>query len=150
MPREHHGLPPGQAIRRMAEGYQVSAALRTMVVLDLADHLAAGPRTVVELALSTGTHAPSLARLLRALVALDLCAYDEAGRVLLTPLGDTLRADTPESMQVYVRMSTSSWFTRDLEQLSGNLSRQSVPGVGEPGRGIMTGNGLDGEAHRFL
>ena len=58
MPREHHGLPPGQAIRRMAEGYQVSAALRTMVVLDLADHLAAGPRTVVELALATGTHVP--------------------------------------------------------------------------------------------
>ena len=117
MPREHHGLPPGQAIRRMAEGYQVSAALRTMVVLDLANHLAAGPRTVVELALATGTHMPSLARLLRALVALDLCAYDEAGKVRLTPLGDTLRADIPESMQVYVRMSTSAWFPRALEEL---------------------------------
>src|SRR5262249_34904368 len=110
MPREPHGLPPGQAIARMAEGYRVCAALRTMVVLDLADHLAAGPRTVVELARASGTHVPSLARLLRALVALDLCAYDDAGRVQLTPLGDTLRADTPESMQVYVRMSTSAWF----------------------------------------
>src|SRR5215831_21149478 len=115
MPREYHGLPPGQAIRRMAEGYQVSAALRTMVVLDLADHLAAGPRAIVELARATGTHVPSLARLLRALVALDLCAYDEAGRVQLTPLGDTLRADAPDSLQAYARMSTSAWFPRTLQ-----------------------------------
>ena len=135
MPREHHRLPPGQAVARMAEGYQVSAALRTMVVLELADHLAAGPRTVVELALATGTHVPSLARLLRALVALDLCAYDEAGRVQLTPLGDTLRADTPESMQVYVRMSTSAWFTRTLQELpdairTGEPTFPRVYGVG--------------------
>jgi hypothetical protein len=71
----------------------------------------------VELALATGADVPSLARLLRALVALDLCAYDEAGRVQLTPLGDTLREDTPESLQAYVRMSTSPWFTRALEAL---------------------------------
>src|SRR5262245_20805822 len=153
MPREYHGLPPGQALRRMAEGYQVSAALRTMVVLDLADHLAAGPRTVVELARASGTHVPSLARLLRALVALDLCAYDDAGRVQLTPLGDTLRADTPESMQVYVRMSTSAWFPRALEELphairTGEPTFPRVYGVGcwddlaaHPG---TNGNGAQG------
>jgi hypothetical protein len=32
-------------------------------------------------------------------------------------MGTTLRADTPESMQVYVRMSTSAWFPRALEEL---------------------------------
>jgi hypothetical protein len=119
----------------MAEGYQVSAALRTMVALELADHLAAGPRTVVELALATGAHMPSLARLLRALVALELCAYDEVGRVRLTPLGDTLRADTPESLQAYARMSTSTWFPRTLEELpqairTGEPTFPHVYGVG--------------------
>jgi hypothetical protein len=37
-----------------------------------------------------------------------------------------------------------------LEQLSGSLSRQSVPGVGEPRRCVVAGNRLDGEANRFL
>ena len=37
-----------------------------------------------------------------------------------------------------------------LEQLSGSMSRQSVPSVGEPRRGIVWGNRLDGEANRFL
>jgi hypothetical protein len=119
----------------MAEGYQVSAALRAMVVLDLADHLAAGPRTIVELARATGTHMPSLARLLRALVALDLCAYDDAGRVHLTPLGDTLRADAPDSLQAYARMSTSPWFWRTLQELpqairTGEPTFPHVYGVG--------------------
>jgi hypothetical protein len=70
------GLSPIEAVGRMAAGYRVSLAVRTMVVLDLADHLAAGPRSVADLAVATGTHAPSLARLLRALAALGLCAYD--------------------------------------------------------------------------
>ena len=37
-----------------------------------------------------------------------------------------------------------------IEQLSGSLSRQSVPSVGEPRRGIVWGNRLDGKANRFL
>src|SRR5215831_10744353 len=37
-----------------------------------------------------------------------------------------------------------------LEQLSGSLSRQSVPSVSEPGRGIVAGNRLDGETNGFL
>src|SRR5215469_6644665 len=115
MPADNDSVPPWKAVARMAESYAVSAALRTMTVLDLADHMAAGPRSVEDLAAATGTHAPTLARLLRALVALDLCASDETGRVRLTPLGDTLRADAPDSQKLTVLMLTSPWFPRTLE-----------------------------------
>jgi hypothetical protein len=55
-------LPPRAAVSQMATRYWVSQA-----VLSLADHLASGPRTAADLAEATGAHAPSLARLLRAL-----------------------------------------------------------------------------------
>src|SRR5690242_291988 len=57
----------------------VSDACRVAAALRLADLLAAGPRTSAELAEVTGTHAPSLHRLLRALAALDVCAEGEDG-----------------------------------------------------------------------
>jgi hypothetical protein len=117
MPGDYDGAPPEQAVARMAKAYRVSCALRAMSVLNLADHLAAGPRTVEDLAVASGTHAPTLTRLLRALIALNLCASDEQGQVRLTPLGDTLRADTSASTKASVRMVTAPWFQRALEDL---------------------------------
>jgi hypothetical protein len=67
----------------------------------LADHLAERPRSAEELAATTRTHAPSLARLLRALVAAGLFR-ESAGRYSLTPLGETLRTGTPGSMRPLV------------------------------------------------
>jgi O-methyltransferase domain len=132
---DNEGLPPWKAVARMATGYTVSYALRTMAVLDLAGHLAAGPRTVEDLAGATGTHAPSLARLLRALVAIELCAYDDQGRVRLTPLGETLRSDAPDSRKASVLMNTSPWFARAWEELphavrTGEQTFRRVYGVG--------------------
>src|SRR5262245_32925981 len=37
-----------------------------------------------------------------------------------------------------------------LERLSDSLSRQGIPSMSEPGRRIVAGNGLDGEADRLL
>ncbi len=59
-------------------------AVRAMAVFGLADHLALGPRTPIELAAATGTHAPTLARLLRSLAAIGLCATESDGQVRLT------------------------------------------------------------------
>jgi O-methyltransferase domain len=135
MQMDNDRLPPSVAVARMATAYTVSLAVRTMAVLDLADHLAAGPYTVADLAVTTGTHAPSLARLLRALVAIGLCAYDEAGRVRLTPLGEILRSDAPDSRKASVLMNTSPWFPRALDELphairTGEQTFRRVYGVG--------------------
>ena len=96
------GLPPREAVQRLANASWITHAVRAMAVLGLADHLAAGPRTARELAEATGTHPPTLARLLRTLAALGLCATEEDGRVRLTPRGELLRSDAPNSLRPYV------------------------------------------------
>src|SRR5688572_30437024 len=71
------GLPPREAVQHMVNASWISHAIRAMAALGLADHLAHGPRTVHELAEATGTHAPTLARLLRMLASVGLCASDD-------------------------------------------------------------------------
>jgi DNA-binding IclR family transcriptional regulator len=88
-----------------------------MAVLGLADHLATGSRTAEDLAEETGAHAPSLGRLLRALVALGLCERAAAGRVRLTPLGEAMRSDVPDSARSFVLMITAPWVERGWEEL---------------------------------
>lgn len=56
-----------QTLQRMINGYMVSQALYVAARLGLADLVAVGPKTPEVLAEATGTHAPSLYRLLRAL-----------------------------------------------------------------------------------
>jgi SAM-dependent methyltransferase len=95
------GLPPREAVLQMLNAAWVSHAVRAMADLGLADYLADGPRTADELAQATGTHAPSLARFLRTLAALGLCTTEADGRVRLTPRGEVLRSDAPNSVRVY-------------------------------------------------
>jgi hypothetical protein len=71
----------------------------------LADILRDGvPRGSEELAQATGTHAPSLHRLLHALAALGVLEEVAAGRFALAPLGEPLRADAPASLRDFARL----------------------------------------------
>ena len=95
------GLAPREAVLQLLNAAWVSHAVRAMADLGLADRLAAGPRTPGELAEAMGAHAPTLARFLRTLAALGLCATDGDGRVRLTPRGEVLRSDAPNSLRAY-------------------------------------------------
>jgi hypothetical protein len=106
-----------------------------MAVLSLADHLASGPRTAADLAEATGAHAPSLARLLRALVALGLCGREATERFRLTPLGEAMRSDVPDSARAFVLLITAPWVERGWEDLphavrTGEPTFPRVHGVG--------------------
>ncbi len=74
-------------------------AIRVAATLRLADQLAAGPGTAVELAAAVGANADALERLLRFLAARGVFRRDEAGRYGLTPLGQALRSDHPGRMR---------------------------------------------------
>lgn len=95
------GLPPREAVLQLLSAAWVSHTIRATADLGLADHLAAGPRTPGELAAATGAHAPTLARFLRTLAALGLCATEADGRVCLTLRGEVLRSDAPNSLRAY-------------------------------------------------
>jgi O-methyltransferase len=93
-----HDMEPTQQLRTMVNAYQVSQALHVAATFGISDLLAAGPRGVTDLALATGTHAPTLVRLMRALEAAGVYASDPDGRYANTELGEQLRSDAPGSL----------------------------------------------------
>ena len=106
-PRPEGEEPPASALLWLATAYQASRALHVAVRLGLADLLTGGPRAAEDLAAATGTHAPSLHRLLRALAAFGVlreAAPEEGGRFALTPIGERLAADAPGSARAMVLM----------------------------------------------
>ena len=90
-------------LKRLMDGYQVSQAIHVAAMLGIADLLPDGPRTSDDLAAATGSDPRALYRLLRALASVGVL-YEEADhRFGLTPLGDHLRSDAPESLGGWAR-----------------------------------------------
>ncbi|RST47228.1 methyltransferase [Variovorax sp. MHTC-1] len=82
----------------MVDGYQVSQAIHVAATLGIADLLADGSRTSDELAAATGTHPATLYRLLRALASVEVLHELDGQRFELTPLGQPLRSEVPDSI----------------------------------------------------
>jgi hypothetical protein len=99
------GVPDTEAsgaMMRLITGAWAARMVHTAAELGIVDHLDDRPRDAGFLATATASHAPSLARLLRALAAIGLLHEDEDHRYVLTPLGATLRSDMPGSMRPWV------------------------------------------------
>jgi hypothetical protein len=89
-------------LESMITGYRTSAALSVAAELGLSDELAKGPRTVAELATMAGVDEETLARLLRALVAIGVYAEVD-GAIDNTDLGEMLRSDVPGTLRPLAR-----------------------------------------------
>jgi hypothetical protein len=89
--------PAHAQLIQMGMASLVSATVYAAAKLGIADHLATGPKSAAELSGPTGTHAPSLHRLLRSLAGLGILAEREEQRFALTPLGEALRRGAPGS-----------------------------------------------------
>ena len=90
---------PAQQVLQVAVGYVASAALYTAITLNIADHLASGPRDVSELARLSGANEDALFRVLRLLVSLGVFAETSARRFALNPAAELLRKDVPGSLR---------------------------------------------------
>ena len=78
-------------------GIIAAQAIYVAAKLRIADLLASGPKTIAELASESGTHPPTLERLLRALSTLEMFAPASDSRFRNTPLSEMLRSDHPQS-----------------------------------------------------
>jgi hypothetical protein len=92
-------LPPQFAMLQLVTGFWVARAIYVAAKLGLADLVKDGPKTADELARLTGTHAPSLYRVLRALASVGVFAEDGRRRFSQTTLSETLRSDAPGSLR---------------------------------------------------
>ncbi len=70
-------------LRRLTNGFQVSQAIHVAASLRIADLLSNGPRSVEDLAATTGTTATALTRLLRALASIGIFAEGALLAVIL-------------------------------------------------------------------
>jgi hypothetical protein len=109
--------PPHAQLIQMAMGHWVSQIVYLAARLGLADHLADGRKSADELAGVTGTHAPSLFRLMRTLAHLGILDQDGTNRFGLTPLGEALRTSAPGSARATVLTVASDWWARGFAQL---------------------------------
>ena len=88
-------LPPHVQLIQMGVASWIAAVVYAAAKLGIADHLAAEPRSALELASATRTHAPSLHRLMRTLAGLGILTERDAQRFALTPLGEALKTGAP-------------------------------------------------------
>src|SRR5690242_3462607 len=80
----------------------ISKAMHALAELGIPDLLDV-PLTADDIARATGTHAPSMSRLLRFTTGLGFFVEDSDHRFTLTPLGMALRSDAPARGRSLVR-----------------------------------------------
>lgn len=121
------------SLQDVVYGFMPAQVLHVGVRLGIADALAAGPKTLTELAAATGTHAPSLRRLLHGLACLDVLTETEHG-FELAPTGQQLRADVPNSIRAAVLLFCSeamwrSWSALEHSVRTGGIAWDHVHGT---------------------
>ena len=121
MPENNHSqtetAPPHAQLVEMATAHFVSHIVYVAAKLSLADYLAEGPKSADELAGPTGTHAPSLYRLMRALANLGILTEGATHRFALTPLGDALKTGAPGSARAAILTFASDWWVHGFGHL---------------------------------
>ena len=101
-PQTQPELPPARQVLQMTFAYSLSRCVYVAAKLGIADLLAAGRKTVDELAAATATNADALYRILRALASNGVFIETEPRLFGLTPLAETLRDDAAESIRAVV------------------------------------------------
>ncbi len=115
-------------------GYAPAQVVHVAARLGIADHLAGGPLSSATLATATGTHEPSLRRLLRGLACLGGVTEVSAGVFELAPDGQVLRGDAPDSIRRMVLLSVSdevwrSWGELEYSVRTGRSAWEKVTGA---------------------
>lgn len=120
-------------MQRKIYGFFTSQALYAAVRLEIPDLLVDGPRSVSALAGVTGAHEPSLHRLLRALVFLDVLREPERGTFALAEQGELLRSGITGSLRQLVLLLCgpecwASWGELEHSVRTGDVAWEHVFG----------------------
>jgi hypothetical protein len=108
--------PPHVQLIQMGTAHWVARVIYAAAKLGIADLLAAGPRAAADLAAATGTHAPSLYRVLRTLAGLGVVSEAEGQRFALTPLGEALETGASGAARSTILTLGGDWTWRGWER----------------------------------
>ena len=108
-PPQSKGMPPQVQILQMMNAYRLTQNISVAAQLGIADLLADGSKSVVELAQETKSHPQSLYRLLRTLASFDIFAEVEGQKFRLTPRASLLKTDAPGSLRGYATVMGAEW-----------------------------------------
>ena len=124
-----------QLVMQIGSGYIMAAALHAATTLDIADRLAAGPRSAASLADEAGVLEDPLYRVLRALASVGIFQEHEHRRFSNTPASDVLRSGAPGSLRRMAEWICEPFHFRSYAELPYSL-RTGKPGAervaGEP------------------
>ena len=103
---------PADLVSSLINGPRIAQAVFIIAKLGIPDLLGQGPKSAEELATATGTHAPALYRVLRALASIGVLARDAEARFVLTPASELLRSGVPGSLRAAAIMNGEQWVWR--------------------------------------
>jgi hypothetical protein len=121
---------------RMIWGIHISRCVCAVAELGIADLLAEGPVGSSELARATGSHEPSLYRVLRVLAALGVFEEHDSRTFGLTIVGDRRRRHAPFSMRSWAIFREALGGVRSFEHIVETVR------TGRPGFDIEFGQGV--------
>jgi SAM-dependent methyltransferase len=120
----------------MIWGIHISRCVYAAAELEIADRLADGPQGSQELADATGTHEPTLYRVLRVLAALGVFEEHEGRRFSLTTVGERLRSGATAGMRSWAVFPEAMGGVRPFAHILETVR------TGRPGREIEFGEEL--------
>ena len=128
-------VPPDAVLMQMLFGAQMQRGVCLTVRLGIPDLLAEQTQTAEELAAKTGTHAPSLYRLLRTLASIGVFAENAEKKFELTPISALLRDGAPNSMSDFAVMMGEEWIWQAWGELpysvqTGGVAHEKAQGMG--------------------
>ncbi|MEO8604888.1 MAG: methyltransferase [bacterium] len=92
-------LPPSAQLSRMIASLWIPQTIHAAAALGVADAIGDGAQPSAAVAATIHAEPRATHRLLRALVALEVCAQNAEGQFILTPLGHCLRSDAKDSVR---------------------------------------------------
>jgi len=116
------------------QGFVVTSRVCAVAQAGIADALDDGPKTALDLATATGTHAGALGRILRVLCSVGIFEARD-GSYVHTPASRLLRKDHPQSMRGYI-LAVMPLFWEPFSRLDYSLS------TGKPAFEEMHGIGV--------
>lgn len=111
-------MRPASYLRQLIDDMRFMHAIYVAAQLGIADLLKDGPRSIPDIADATGTHSPSLYRMMRALASRGMFSEGTDRRFSLTILAEPLRSDSPNSIRASALLVGSEAYLRTWANLS--------------------------------